>query len=230
MDVAAHIGTLFAVLVYFWRDLFSMLQGIPRLPRWRTDERARLIVMLLVASVPALLIGFAIDQFFGGPPRDVRVIAVTLIIFGIVLWFCDRFGLTVRKLSQMPLFHALIIGLAQCIAFLPGSSRSGMTMSMARIAGYERPEAARFSFLLSIPTISAAGLYEGYKLYLLGTWDALHRASLMAGLSAIFGFLAIAFMMYWLRRATFLPFVLYRFILGAGLIYMAYGSQHHFCS
>lgn len=230
MDVAAHIGTLFAVLIYFWRDLLSMLAGVPHLHRWKTDQRARLIVLLLVSAIPALLIGFVIEKFLGGPARSISGIGYTLIIFGIVLWLCDFLGLTIRRITQMPLIHALVIGLAQCIAFLPGASRSGMTMSMARLMGYERPEAARFSFLLSIPTISAAGLYEGYKLYQSGSAEAFHRAGLMAGLSAFFGFLAIAFMMYWVRRASFFPFVLYRLILGGTLLYLVYSSAQPFCS
>lgn len=230
LDVAAHIGTLLAVLVYFWQDLFSMLRGIPQLAQWRKDPRPRLILLLLAASIPALAIGFAIDQALGGPSRDPKIIAYAMIGFGILLWVCDRLGLTVLRIHQMTIKQSVIIGLAQCLAFIPGASRSGMTMSMARLLGYERPEAARFSFLLSIPTIAAAGLYEGYKLVQQGSAEEFHRAAIMTGLSALFGFLAIAFMMYWVRRASFLPFVLYRFIVGFGLLYLLSTMPHFLCS
>lgn len=218
LDVAAHVGTLLAVLVYFWRDVGSMAAGLIRLVQGKRDSRARMVWLLLVASVPALVIGFALDHWVGEALRDYRIIAGTLIAFGIVLYVADRIGLTVRRLDHMTTGSALAIGFFQCLAFVPGTSRSGITMTMARFLGYERREAARFSFLLSIPTISAAGLYKGYQLVRDGSGAEIERAVMMAGFSSIAGFLAIAFMMYWLRRASFLPFIVYRLALG-GLLY-----------
>jgi len=119
----------------------------------------------------------------------------------------------------MSFAHAFAIGCFQCLAFIPGSSRSGVTMTMARFLGYERPDAARFSFLLSIPTIAAAGLYKGWQLFDTANTEALHAALLMMLISAIAGFLAIAFLMYWLRRAGFGPFVLYRLVAGCLVLY-----------
>lgn len=230
LDVAAHVGTLLAVLVYFWRDVSSMAGGMVKLARGKRDSRTRLVWLLLVASVPALAIGFALDQWAGDALRDYRIIAGTLIGFGILLYVADRMGLTVRRIEHMSAGAALAIGFFQCLAFIPGTSRSGITMTMARVMGYERLEAARFSFLLSIPTIAAAGLYKGYQLVRAGDFAEMERALMMTGLAAITGFLAIAFMMYWLRRASFAPFVAYRLILGGALLYALYAGQMPVCS
>lgn len=218
LDVAAHVGTLVAVLVYFWRDVANMAGGLIKLAQGKRDPRTRLVWLLLIASVPALIIGFALDTWAGDALRDYRIIAGTLIGFGILLYIADRYGLTVRRLEHLTWKSALAIGILQCLAFIPGTSRSGITMTMARFMGYERQEAARFSFLLSIPTISAAGLYKGIQLVQEGNTAEIERALMMAGFSAIAGFFAIVFMMYWLRRASFAPFVIYRILLGI-LIY-----------
>lgn len=227
LDVAAHVGTLAAVLVYFWRDVGNMAGSLVMLARGKRDNRARLIWLLLVASVPALAVGFMLDKWVGGALRDDRIIAATLIIFGILLYVADRIGLTVRRIEHMTAGSALAIGFLQCLAFVPGTSRSGITMTMARLLGYERKEAARFSFLLSIPTISAAGLYKGIELVRSGNFAEMERALMMAGFSAVAGFFAITFMMYWLRRASFAPFVFYRIVLGCVLFWAIYGSNWH---
>lgn len=230
LDVAAHVGTLLAVLVYFWRDVANMAGGLIKLAQGKRDNRARLVWLLLVASVPALAIGFVLDRWAGDALRDYRIIAGTLIGFGILLYLADRMGLTVRRLEHMTASSALAIGFFQCLAFIPGTSRSGITMTMARFMGYERQEAARFSFLLSIPTIAAAGLYKGYQLVESGNFADMERALMMVAFSAVTGFFAITFMMYWLRRASFAPFVIYRIILGCVLLYWIYVGQMPTCS
>nr|WP_298683301.1 undecaprenyl-diphosphate phosphatase [uncultured Dongia sp.] len=229
LDVAAHVGTLIAVLLYFWRDVGNMAGGIAKIAQGKRDNRARMVWLLLVASVPALAIGFILDRWAGDALRDYRIIAGALIGFGILLYLADRMGLTVRRLEHMTAGSALAIGFFQCIAFIPGTSRSGITMTMARLLGYERQEAARFSFLLSIPTISAAGIWKGYQLWQSGDYADVERALMMVGFSAVTGFLAITFMMYWLRRASFAPFVVYRIILGLVLLYGIYVSQVPVC-
>lgn len=222
MDVAAHVGTLLAVLVYFWRDLFSMSQGAWKVLRGKRDPRARLIGLLLVAAVPGLAVGFAVDVYFGAALRSPLVVGCALIGFGLLLYAADKIGITVRRIEHMSWGNALAIGLFQCLAFIPGTSRSGITMTMARLIGFERPDAARFSFLLAIPTIAAAGLYKGWQLVQGADMAALQLAGLMVALSAIAGFLAIAFLMYWVRRASFTPFVVYRIALGLFVLYLFY--------
>ncbi len=226
MDVAAHVGTLLAVLVYFWRDVGRMLLGAGRLLRGRLDDGGRLVLLLLLATIPALAVGYLIDQYYDGPPRSPLVVAFSLIGFGILLFLADRIGMTIRKVQHIGVFHALFIGCAQVLAIVfPGTSRSGITMTAARMLGYERTEAARFSFLLSIPAISAAGIWQGWKLYEIGDTSIINDALLMVAFCAVAGFLAIAILMAWLKRAGFGPFVVYRLILGVLLLWMIYGGQ-----
>ena len=134
-----------------------------------------------------------------------ELVAWTMTGFAIVLYAADRFGLTIRRLEHISAGHAIVIGLAQAVAFIPGVSRSGITMVAARLLGYERAEAARFSFLLSIPAIAAAGIWEGRKVLETGSAEMLQDAAWACGLSAIAGFLAIAFLMSWLRAAPSCP-------------------------
>jgi undecaprenyl-diphosphatase len=221
MDVAAHVGTLLAVLVYFWRDVSGMFQGFVKVIQRKRDPRTKLLGLLLVGSLPALAVGFVLDQWVGEELRSPLVIGLSLIGFGALLLAADQMGVTVRRIEHLSFGHALAIGFFQCLAFIPGTSRSGITMTMARFLGYERPDAARFSFLLSIPTIAAAGIYKGWQLVSGGNLTALNSVLLMMAVSAGAGFLAIAFLMHWLRRAGFGPFVLYRFVVGAIVLYFA---------
>ena len=224
VDVAAHVGTLVAVLVYFWRDIGRMLAGLGPLLRGRLDDDgARLVLHILIATVPAVVVGGLIQHFLGDSLRSVPLVAWMMICFAVVLYVADRIGPTLRKVEHMTGGQAFAIGCAQVLAFLPGTSRSGITMVAARLFGYERPQAARFSFLLSIPAIAAAGLLEGYKLATSDTPGVLHDALLTAGIAAIAGLAAIAFMMRWLQGSTFTIFVVYRLILGALLLYLVYG-------
>jgi undecaprenyl-diphosphatase len=145
-----------------------------------------------------------------------------MICFGLLLFLADRAGLTIMRVEHMTMGQAIAIGLAQCIAFVPGVSRSGITMIAARFMGYERIEAARFSFLLSIPAIAAAGLWEGLNIYRNGSDARLSDAAIVAALSALTGLFAIAILMRWLRKWGFGPFVIYRLLFGAALIAWLY--------
>jgi undecaprenyl-diphosphatase len=222
IDVSAHVGTLAAVLIYFWRDVGRMIAGLARLATGRFDAGAKLALYLIVATIPALIIGFLAEHYAQDMLRRVDVIAFAMIGFAIALFIADRAGATVRRVEDMTIGQALIIGLAQCIAFIPGTSRSGITMVASRFMGYERTEAARFSFLLSIPAISAAGIWEGLKLVHEGADAPWAAAGITAGLSAVTGIFAIAFMMTWLKNAGFMPFVIYRLLLGGALIAYLY--------
>src|SRR5437762_6519638 len=160
-----------------------MLAGLGRVlggRRGRMDDGARLAFNILIATLPALAIGFAVQHFLGDRLRSMHVVAWTMIVFGVVLYVADRVGLTVRRVEHMSMGQAFIIGVAQTLAFVPGTSRSGITIVAARLLGYKRPEAARFSFLLSIPAITAAGLLEGYGLIESGTAQEFHDAALTA--------------------------------------------------
>ena len=223
LDVAVHVGTLGAVALYFWRDLWAMLRGVLRRLGGRRDPGARLALHLIAATVPVVIAGLLMKIYLGTNLRDITVIGWTTLGFGILLYIVDRASMTVRRVDHMGLGGALFIGLSQVLALVPGTSRSGITMTAARALGYERAEAARFSMLLSIPVIVAAGTLEGLDLYESGDTALTLSVALAAALAFVSAILAIALLMRWLRHAGFLPFVLYRLALGGGLLWIAYG-------
>lgn len=223
IDVAIHLGSLVAVLVYFWRDVGFLLRGVGDVFGARRTEARRIFLLLALASVPLVIVGFILSRT--GAEEQLRtseVIGWTTIIFGIVLWLADRYGAQRRSFSNVGIFDAVVVGLAQCLALIPGVSRSGITMSAARGLGFHRTEAARFALLLSIPAILASG--AGIALDLGGGASELFsfEAMIAAGLSAVTAFISIWFMMALLKRVGMTPFVLYRLALGAVLLWIAY--------
>jgi undecaprenyl-diphosphatase len=222
LEVAAQIGLLLALVAYFWRDLLSMSQGAYKVLRGKRDSRVRLIGLLLVAAIPMLAASYAAEIYLADTLHSPLVVAGALIGFGALLYVADKIGLTVRRIEHLSWSSALAIGVFQCLAVIPGASRVGVAITVSRIMGFERPDAVRFSFLLSIPVVVITGLYKGWALLSTGEAAALQHAGLMIALSAITGFLAIAFLMYWVRRASFTPFVAYRLALGLFVLYLFY--------
>ncbi len=222
IDIAVHAGTLLAVVVYFWRDVWEMTLGTIGVFTGRRTPALHLVVCLFIATVPVVLVGFFGLHYIEHALRSVEIIAWTTLGFGILLWIIDRLCMTVRRIEHMSYGGALLIGLAQVLSLLPGTSRSGITMTAARFLGMERREAARFSMLLSIPTILGAATLAGFEIYKAGDATLRLDAVLAAGLSFVTALAAIALMMRWLMHATFTPFVIYRILLGIGLLYWVY--------
>ncbi|MFQ5959227.1 MAG: undecaprenyl-diphosphate phosphatase [Alphaproteobacteria bacterium] len=222
-DVAVHVGTLGAVLLYFRRDVWHMLAGVARWIGGRRNPGAGLALLIVVATVPVVAAGAGLKYVGTDGLRNITVIGWTTLGFGVVLFAVDRWCLTVRRIEHMPVASAFAIGLAQVLALVPGTSRSGITMTAARALGYERQEAARFSLLLSIPVIIAAGALEGLELYETGDAGLTADVVFATALAFVSALAAIGFLMKWLRRASFTPFVIYRVGLGAYLLWLAYG-------
>lgn len=218
--VAVHLGTLFAVLLYFWRDVGTLAVGIFRLLTVRGGPQARLVANIAVGSIPLAVVGYLGRDVIVETLYDLEVIAWCTIGFGVLLYLADRFGMTVRRVEHLSLTGALAIGLSQALALIPGTSRSGITMTAARMMGFERAEAARFSLLLAIPAILGASLLEGLELYRLGNLQLGLDAAVAAGLAFVSAVIAIALMMIWLRRASFTPFVIYRILLGVLVLWL----------
>ncbi|NIY75675.1 undecaprenyl-diphosphate phosphatase [Thalassospira sp. HF15] len=223
VDVAVHVGTLAAVLIYFWRDVFAMLAGFVRLFTGRINAGARLAIHIVLATIPVIAVGFyfkvsGIEEQL----RSVEIIAWTTLGFGVLLWIADKVGMTINRLEHMRWGGALFIGLAQVLALVPGTSRSGITMTAARFMGYERSDAAQFSMLMSIPVILGAGLLAGIDLQQAGDINLTEDVLLAAGLSFITALIAIALLMSWLKRSSFTPFAIYRILLGGGLLVWIY--------
>ncbi len=219
MDVAVHVGSLFAVMIYFWRDLWMFLRAGLLALRGRTTPELRLLIYMIVATLPIFVVGyFVVKTGLINDLRTAKVIAWSNILFAVVLLVTDRIGLTVQRLEHTTLSDAILIGFAQVLSIIPGASRAGVTISMARYLGYERPEAARISMLLSVPTILGLGLATGYELYGTGDLKLQHDAVLAGGLAFVTALISIWFMMWIAARTSLMPFVLYRFVLGGFLL------------
>ena len=224
VDVAVHVGTLGAVVLYLWRDVWRMTTGFGRFfVQGRKNPDATLALYVIVATVPVVIAGFAFKRVYPEGLRDLAVVGWATLGFGIVLWAADWIGMTVRRIEHIGFWDALFIGLSQVLALVPGTSRSGITMTAARLLGMERPDAARFSMILSIPTIVGAGVLEGWELYRLGDAELTADVFLAAALAFATAILTIIVMMAWLQRASFAPFVIYRVGLGLFILGLAYG-------
>lgn len=223
IDIAVHVGTLFAVMLYFWRDMIRIGVGCGQLAMLRPGVEARLALNLIIATIPVVIVGFLAKSYIETYLRSAEVIAWTTLGFGVLLWLVDRLGLTIRRIEHLGVFNALFIGVAQVLALVPGTSRAGVTITAARLLGMERSEAARFSMLMSIPTILGAGLLIGLDLYESGDVALRTDVFLAVGLSFVTALVAIWGLMTWLRRSSFTPFVMYRILLAAGLFYWVYG-------
>jgi undecaprenyl-diphosphatase len=220
LDIAVHVGTLFAVLLYVWRDILDMVVDLVRFALGRPAPSAHLAAGIVLGTLPLVAAGWFLQDAVSDELRSLTVIAWTTIGFGVLLYVSDRMGLTVRRLEHMTLPSAFVIGLVQVLAFLPGTSRAGITMTAARFLGFERAAAARFSLLLAIPAILGAGTLAGLDLYRSDNVALGLDALLAAGIAFVSALIAIALMMSWLKRATFTPFVIYRLLLGAALLYI----------
>ena len=225
IDVAAHFGSLLAIVVYFWRDVARLIVGFVRLATGdRGNRDGRLALYIAIATVPAVAFGLAIKEIAPGGIRSVELIAWNAIGFGVLLYLADRFGSKVRGMSDLGLGGAFVVGCAQALALIPGTSRSGITMTAARFLGLGRFEAARFSFLLSVPAVAGASVLEGLELVESGEMALAGDAALSAALTFLAALAAIAWLMRWLRTSSFTPFVIYRLILGAGLLVCVYSG------
>lgn len=220
MDVAVHLGTLGAVMLYFRQDVLRLIQGgLGYVGRSANPSDTRLFVHLVVATIPVVLAGLALKiSGFDEALRSPLVIAAASIGFGLVLYGADIWCARRRVITSMTWGHAVYLGLAQVLALIPGASRAGTTMTAARALGYTRPEAARFSMLMSIPTILAAGTLLG--LDVLEGGEALGLDALIAAaLSFVSALAAIHFLMNWLAAASMTVFVVYRVALGVLLLW-----------
>lgn len=218
-DVAVHAGTLSAVCFYYRADLARMFAGAGRgLVERRLNEDLRLGLLVVWATIPAVVLGFVFKDQVETVARSAKVITATTLIFGVLLWVADRRGQRRLTLTQLGWMAALLVGLAQAVALIPGTSRSGITITAALLLGYTRTESARFSFLLSIPVILGAALLKGRDL--LTATQAVDWTLIATGfvVSAVTAWLAIVFFLRLLERVGMLPFVLYRLLLGGVLL------------
>jgi undecaprenyl-diphosphatase len=224
IDVMDHMGSLLAVLVYFWRDVLSMLRGLGDLVRRQFSDNARLVAYVALGTIPIVIVGLILKAtHLSDQLRSPLIVAWNAIIFGLLMYAADAFGAMRRQMRDLNWTSAFIIGFAQALSLNPGTSRSGITMTAARALGFVRPEAARFSFLLSIPATAAAGLLIIGDAVEQGT--PITSDSILSGaLTFLVALATIAFLMQLVKRMSFLPFVIYRVILGGVLLGLIYSG------
>lgn len=224
IDVAVHVGTLFAVVLYFWKDVKVGLAGIPRMLTGRIDTAgSKLAFLLLIATIPAILFGLVLKLTgLSDAMRSVAVIGWTMLLFGFVLWWADQRGDTAKTNDDWNTGDAIKMGLAQALALIPGTSRSGICITAGRWLGYAREDAAKLAMLMSIPTIVASGALLSIDVVSSGDMQVLKDGAIAAVFAFFSALLALGLMMRLLRSVSFTPYVIYRVILGAVLLFIAY--------
>jgi len=215
-----QIGTELAVLIYFAKDIARIVAawvGSLFNAKRRSDPDARMGWLIIVGSIPIIILGLLFQKQIETNLRDLRIIAIALVAFSLILYVADRKGAKNRELEDLTVGHGVVYGLAQALALIPGVSRSGGTITAGLFLGYTRSAAARYSFLLAIPAVLGSGLYEVYKTFKGGVhgaqveWGPTILATVLA---FVVGLSVIAWLLRYLNRGSFTPFVVYRIVLG----------------
>lgn len=224
IDIAVHLGTLGAVILFFWKDVKIGLLGVPRMLTGRIDTPgAKLAFLLAIATIPVILFGLVLSVTgLSEAMRSITVIGWAMLIFGIVLYVVDQKGGTQKREADWSLRDAIIMGLWQALALIPGTSRSGATISAARALGYNREDGAKLAMLISIPTILASGLFLTLEVIADADMAALRDGAIAAAFAFIAALFALALMMRLLKTVSFTPYVIYRVGLGLILLWIAY--------
>lgn len=224
LDVAVHVGTLGAVMLFFRREVGQLLFGTGHVltGRFQTFE-ARLTLLLAISTVPVVIAGFVLSLTgMMQAMRSVALIGWTMIGFGLLLYWADQKGAVEKRSDGWNLRDAVTMGLWQAVALVPGTSRSGITITASRMLGYRREDGARIAMLMSIPTIIASGVLLGADVVQQADWDTARAGGIAAAMAFVAAYLALAFMMRLLRSVSFTPYVIYRVVLGVILLWVAY--------
>jgi len=222
-DVAVHFGSLGAVCVFFRNDIAGLFRGAGDILAGRSETlQARMAWCIGVGTIPAAIVGLTLAGWIGANLRNPAIVVVTLAAYAVLMALADRFAPRARDISSIRIKDAVIVGLAQALALVPGTSRSGITITAGRLLGFRRQDAARFSVLLSAPGILLATIYEVVKLVtgdMQVAWENLAVAALISGIVA---YLSIDFFMRFVSVLGLLPFAIYRLLLAAVILYVIY--------
>ncbi|PLS22725.1 undecaprenyl-diphosphate phosphatase [Neptunicoccus cionae] len=224
IDVAVHIGTLGAVILFFWKDSKSAFTGLFHLATGNTGtQSARLALLLIIATIPAVLFGLVLKlSGLSDAMRNITVIGWTMLAFGILLYIADQRGAQSRTQSDWGMPDAIKLGLWQAVALIPGTSRSGIAITGARFLGYKREDGTRIAMLMSIPVILSSAVLLGVEAVAEANAAGLRDGAIAAVFSFLTALLALSLMMRLLRSVSFTPYVIYRVILGLILLGVAY--------
>ena len=222
-NVIAHAGSLVAVCLYYSKQLFSLLISLRHIVRPDIDKNATLTIHLVGATLPILLCGYFFSKFFNYDDKTLfLIIGTSSIFFGFILFVFDKFCLTVKSNEEMTFLTSLFLGIFQCLALIPGVSRSGSIIIFLRFFGFNRNFTVFFSNLLSIPVILAATIFviiQNEEIFLLTDYLNLHSIGIFL-FSLIFSLIFLKFLVTWVKNFSFLIFAIYRFIFGSALIYL----------
>ncbi len=219
-DVSVHVGTLLAVVTYFRKPLAAMVRsGLGSLVHRRLDADGRMALCVVVGTVPVGLAGLGFSGLIEAHLRNPLFVAGTLAGFGLLMWVADRLGRQSRDEYSLGIREALLIGCAQALALMPGTSRSGITITAGLALGLTRSAAARFSFLLSVPGIAMAGGYEFLKMLSAGAAVDWTATGLGVAVSAVTGYACIHVLLRFIERVGLLPFTIYRLLLAGVIVY-----------
>ena len=216
-----QIGTEAAVVVFFWRDIVRIIGQwfrslVGRVPR--NDPDARMGWLIIIGSIPIVLLGLLFQDQIESVLRSLWIVAIMLIVFGILLGIADHVGAKRRSLKDLTYPDGIAYGFAQALALIPGVSRSGGTITMGLFLGYERAAAARYAFLLAIPAVFGSGFYQVYKSWGEPSFFSFGDTLAATGIAFVVALGVIAFFMNWISKRSFLPFVIYRILLGTTLL------------
>lgn len=224
-----QLGTLLAVLIYFWKDLINILKDFVRdffISRKNFSEQSQNTLMgwyIIIATIPVVLIGLGFKDIIEGAfTKNLFVISSSLIVLAVILAIAEKTGKFTRTLNDIRWYDALLVGIAQSFALIPGSSRSGTTITAAIFLGFNRETAARFSFLMSIPAIAASGLLQFYQALQYIDYNGFIVLIISTIVSGIFGYLSIEFLLRYLRKKSTLIFIIYRILTGLIILTMIY--------
>jgi len=222
-DVAVHFGSLAAVLVFFRKDLGALLRGGVQVLGARVETiESRLALGIALGTIPAAVTGLLLAGWIEANLRSPNFIVFTLAGYAVLMILADRYGRREREISGVRIKDAFVIGCAQALALIPGTSRSGVTITAAMALGFERQDAARFSFLLAVPVILLATAYQLFKLINSDVQVAWGQLGVAALLSAVVAYLSIEFFMRFVSRIGLMPFAIYRLALAALILYVVY--------
>jgi undecaprenyl-diphosphatase len=218
-----QIGTLIATLIYFRQDIFYMVSGFLNALKTRKffeDPYSRMFILIIVGTLPISIFGLAFKRFIEGDARGLYVVSASLIGLAVILFIAEKISSKKKEFTEITVKDGLIIGLVQALALIPGSSRSGVTITAGLFCGLKRDVTARFSFLLSIPAVGLSGLYELYsERNTLLNENALNLA-IATVVSGIVGYIAIAFLINYLKTRSNLIFIIYRVLLGLIILFL----------
>lgn len=220
-NVALHLGSLIAIIYYFWREWIQIIKEfLQSISEWSFEGRpnGKTGLYLIIATIPGGLAGVLFEKYAAGVLRHPLSVAFTLSFFGVVLYFADRHSKKTKTVGEMNIVDCIIIGISQAFAIIPGVSRSGITISGAMFRNLNREEAAKFSFLLAAPLIAGAGIFEARHLEMSSVMSLPFIAGVLA--SAVFAFLAIKYLLRFVRKSSYTVFVVYRLALAVLIVFL----------